>query len=308
MVVSVTDDASATTRRRFLAGITAGAGGGVGAGCLAMGGSVETVSMLAAGSLQTALEHGLGPDLDARLQAETRGSAVLARQVAAGQKDPDVVAVADVALFESPLDPSWHATFATNAVVLAYNPETAGGRRVAAAAPDEWYRPLLEETVRLGRTDPDLDPLGYRTLFALELATDHYGTAAALREVVPSRDQLYPETQLVSQLETGSVDAAFVYRNMAVERGYDYVSLPEAVDLSDPDGADQYATTSYELPDGTVVLGAPIRYGATVRRGTDAVFDVFGALVDGAYLTEFGFSVPGKYPQFTDDAPKRVAN
>jgi molybdate/tungstate transport system substrate-binding protein len=307
VVSLVSEDGLKTTRRGFLAGVTA-VGTSAGSGCLGSADTGETVSILAAGSLTNALENGLVSRLDADLQVETRGSAQLARQVAAGQKDPDIVAVADDSLFESTLDPEWYAAFATNALVLAYNPETSGGQRVAASAPDEWYRPLLEGEVSLGRTDPDLDPLGYRTLFALELATDYYGTDVALREAVPGADQRYPETQLVSQLETGSIDAAFAYRNMAVERGYERVDLPPEVDLSDPRYADRYATTSYELPDGTVVTGGPIRYAATARRQSEAVVDVFEACVDGSYLEPFGFSLPERYPQFTGNVWDEIAH
>jgi len=297
-------DRRPTSRRRVLAGAAAGLG--LGAGCLASAGGEERVSMLAAGSLATALEHGLEPRLDASLRVEARGSLELARQVAAGQKDPDVVAVADESLFGSILESAWYASYATNGVVLAYNPDTDGGRRIAAASPDAWYEPLLEESVTLGRTDPALDPLGYRTLFTLELASAHYGTPDALHEAIPRRNQLYPETQLIGQLETGSIDAAFAYRNMAVERDYAYVDLPPEIDLSEPRYTDRYASVSYEAADGTVIRGGPIRYAATARSNDVATLDVFEASIEGEYLEEFGFSVPDDYPRFTQHAPESV--
>jgi molybdate/tungstate transport system substrate-binding protein len=264
--------------------------------------------MLAAGSLNNALEHGLRALVDATLEVEAHGSARVARLVADGQKDPDVVSVADVALFDSPLRPDWYAEFATNSVVVAYNADTEGGRRVADAGTDGWYRPLLSGDVSLGRTDPDLDPLGYRTLFALELATDHYGTEANLREAIPEREQLYPETQLVSQFETGAIDAAFTYRNMAVERGYDYVELPPEIDLSDPDRTEAYATADYELPSGKVVTGGLVSYGSTLRNQSPAARAVFDAHVAGDYLTDFGFVIPDEYPRYTGDVPDAVAD
>ncbi len=263
--------------------------------------------MLAAGSLNDALENGLRPRVDARLRVEAHGSARVARLVAAGTKDPDVVALADVALFDAPLDPPWYAEFATNAVVLAYDADSEGGQRVADAAPGRWYRPLRSDAVSLGRTDPDLDPLGYRTLFALELATDHYGLDTDLRAAIPRREQIYPETQLLSQFETGSIDAAVTYRSMAEERGYDYVSLPPEVDLSSPRFADRYAAVSYELPSGRVVAGAPISYGATIRHDSAPVRDVFARATAGDYLDEFGFAVPDDYPRFTGTVPDGVA-
>ena len=300
-------DDPVTDRRSVLAGV-GGLLSGLG-GCGGVTGSGDrppTVSLLAAGSLNNAVENGLRPAVEARLQTEAHGSARGARLVESGGKDPDILSLADVALFETPLDAAWYAEFATNALVVAYDPATEGGQRVAAA--DRWYDPLVAGDVTLGRTDPALDPLGYRALFMLELATTYYDTDSNLRETVPSREQIFPETQLVSQFETGAIDAAIAYRNMAVERGYDYVDLPPAIDLSDPEHADRYARVSYELPGGTVVRGGPISYGSTVRHRSDAVDSVFRSHVTGGYLTEFGLTVPDDYPRYTPHAPETLTN
>ena len=293
-------------RRAVLATVAAGLATGTGCVGGLAGAGEPAVSLLAAGSLNNAFEHGLAPSTDHEVQIEARGSAEAARLVADGVKDPDIVSLADVALFDGPLAPDWYAEFATNSLVLAYNAETAGGERVATAGRERWYEPLLADEVSLGRTDPDLDPLGYRTLFALELATEHYDLETELRTAIPERDQRFPETQLVSQFETGAIDAAFTYRNMAVERGYDYVDLPSAIDLGDPTAAETYASVSYELPSGKAVEGAPISYGSTIRRQSPAAFDVFEAQCQGAYLTEAGFGVPEDYPRFRGDAPEKL--
>jgi len=180
------------------------------------------------------------------------------------------------------------------------------GDRLASGEP--WYELLLDDDVSLGRTDPDMDPLGYRTLFCLELATSHYGTDRDLRVSVPQTDQIYPETQLVSQFETGAIDVAITYRNMAEERGYNYVDLPPEIDLSDPSQADRYAGASYELPDGTVVTGDVISYGSTVRTESAQAHDVFETHITGEYLHEFGFTVPDDYPRYTGNVPATVTN
>lgn len=293
------------SRRRTLTGMAVALGAAGCVGVSGVGSGPETVSMLAAGSLNNALENGLRPSIDTRLEVEAHGSAHVARLVATGAKTPDIVSLADVELFERLLDSPWYATFATNSLVLAYNPETEGGRLLADAGPGKWYRPLLAQALSLGRTDPDLDPLGYRTLFMLELATEHYGLDVDLRESIPRRDQLYPETQLIGGFETGSIDAAVAYRNMAVERGYDYIELPPEIDLSTPRFAERYSEPTYELPDGTVVSGGPIRYGSTVLRESRAAFDVFEQHTSGTYLGRFGFGVPDDYPHYTRDAPDR---
>jgi molybdate/tungstate transport system substrate-binding protein len=276
------------------------------AGCSGALGGTGAVSMLVAGSLNNAVENGLRPAVDAGLQPESQGSAEAARLVAGGEKDPDIVSLADVALFDSLLTPEWVAEFATNALVIAYDPETAAGRRLDSGA--AWYEVLLDGDTSLGRTDPDMDPLGYRTLFCLELATDHYGTDRNLREAVPQPDQRYPETQLVSQFETGAIDVAISYRNMAEERGYEYVDLPAAVDLSDPDRTDRYGMASYELSDGTVVSGDVISYSSTLRHDGGTASDVFRTHITGEYLTEFGFTVPDDYPRYTGNVPERITN
>ncbi len=176
----------------------------------------DAVSILAAGSLYNALENGLRSNVDRPLQIEAHGSVEVARLVAENQKTPDIIAVADTMLFDSPIHARWYATFATNALVLAYDPSTASGQRLEDAGRDSWYEVLGSEDVRLGRTDPDLDPLGYRSLFLLDLATDHYDTTRDLRANITHQDQLYPETQLLSQFETGGIDAAIAERSPGV--------------------------------------------------------------------------------------------
>ncbi len=266
-----------------------------------------TVAVLSAGSLQHALERGLEPAVDVPVRIESHGSATVARLIDEGQRDPDIVTVADTALFERPLSPPWYSVFTSNAVVLAYNPDTAGGRRVAGASPERWYEPLVEREVRLGRTDPDQDPLGYRTLFALELASRYYDDAPDLRERIPRREQIYPETGLLSRFETGSIDAAFAYRNMAVERDYEYVALPDEIDLGDPGYDDGwYSTVSYELPSGQVVRGGPIEYASTIRRMSDAARSVFAVHTTGSYLAESGFVGSDRFPRYEGAVPDEV--
>ncbi|MFB6256962.1 MAG: substrate-binding domain-containing protein [Haloplanus sp.] len=307
-------ETSGTTRRGFL--LAAGATGAVGlAGCTgartgagseapADDGGSSTVTILAAGSLQHALKTGLAPAVDVPTRIEAHGSATVARLIAEGQRDPDIVTLADTALFEDPLSPPWYSVFAGNAVVLAYNSDTDGGQRVADA--DRWYDPLVDGDVRLGRTDPDRDPLGYRTLFTLELAARHYADAPALRETVPHRRQVYPETALIGGFETGSIDAAFAYRNMAIERGYDYVDLPDRIDLSDPAHADWYSSVSYTLPSGQKIRGGPISYGSTVRHRSGAALSVFAAHTTGNYLADAGFLARRGFPRYEGEVPAGV--
>jgi len=295
-----------STRRRVLAGAASTAAAVV-SGCLGVTGGSQPVSVLSAGSLQNAFTTSLDEAASEDFTVEAYGSRHAAQLVDEGQRDPDVLALADTALFDDPLSAPWYATFAGNAVVLAYNPETDRGQRVADA--DQWYEPLLSSSVRLGRTDPDLDPLGYRTLLALELADEYYDVSS-LRERVIGDGQVYPETQLLTQFETGSIDGAFVYRNMAVEREYPFVELPDEVDLSAPSMADHYATATVTCPDGTTVEGAPVAYGVTLRGDREAAQSVFDTLVMSTdnYLTSHGFLDRDSYPTYHGNVPERISN
>ena len=318
-------DGSSTPRRRFL--LTAGAAAVTGiAGCTggdagAMttrtgtgtsrrdGGQSTTVAILAAGSLQHALENGLKPAVDVPVQVEAHGSGTVARMIAEGQRDPDIVTVADVALFEEPLSPPWYSVFTSNPVVIAYNPETEGGQRLADAGADRWYEPMASGDVSVGRTDPNLDPLGYRTLFTLELASRYYEDASKLQDRILRREQIYPETSLISQFETGSVDAAFAYRNMAAERDYEYINLPDQIDLSNPNYVDDwYETVSYTLSSGQEVHGGLVSYGSTIRKMSDAAVAVFDAHTTGEYLGEAGFLLRDQYPMYEGNPPSQVTD
>lgn len=285
-----------------------GVAGCVGSGFSRGGGGTSDgpVSILAAGSLQNALSNGLEPAVDVPVRVETHGSTTVARLVAAGKRDPDIVSVADVALFDQPLSPAWHSVFASNAIVVAYNPDTEGGKRLAEGA-GEWYDVLADDDVRIGRTDPDRDPLGYRTLFTLDLASRYYDDAANLRGRILQRDQIYPETALISRFESGAIDTAIAYRNMATERGYAYVDLPDRIDLSNPEHETEwYSTVSYTLPSGKTVRGGLIRYGSTIRNASDAALNVFAAHTTGSYLGEHGFVVRESFPTDEGNVPRRV--
>jgi len=286
----------APTRRDYLAGL-AGAAAGL-AGCTGRG--TAPVSVLAAGSLQGYLGETLPGVVEAPVETEAHGSATVARLVADGQRDPDVVVLADPALFAL-TGASWHAAVATNALALAYDPDSPVGRRLAAG--ERWFEVLLDAPGSVGRTDPDLDPLGYRTLFALQLAAARHDRPELLE--LPRADQIRPETALLSAFETGAVDTAMVYRSMADERDYPAVDLPAAVDLSDPARAAAYAEASYELP-GRVVRGDVIEYAVTRRRDRPAVRAVFGAVAAGDGLTDHGFTVPSSYPSYRGDVPLDV--
>ncbi|MFD1587373.1 extracellular solute-binding protein [Halorientalis brevis] len=239
----------------------------------------DRTTALVAGSLLAVANEVPGATVEAH------GSAAVRRLILDGHRDPDAVALADPTLFEGI---SSDATlFATNSLVLAYNPESD----VADDIRRDWQAAVQDPDVGVGRTDPDLDPLGYRTVMALELAANRTDIDA---DRVLANATTVPETDLLNVLEGGELDAAFAYRNMAVQRDLPAVSLPTWMNFSDPEAADQYGQVTYDLGDKTV-RGAPIRYGATAL--TEAGQSWIERLVTGTErLERMGFSVPQSYP------------
>jgi molybdate/tungstate transport system substrate-binding protein len=270
------------TRRDLLVGLGSTAvAGGLGAavyGSVA-GGADRTPSALVAGSLLGVATEVPGATVEAH------GSVAVRQLVRGDLRDPDAVALADPRLFEGLA--TQVTAFATNALVVAYNPDAAH----ADAVREDWAGAVQRSAVGVGRTDPAVDPLGYRTVMLLRLASEE-GLLDADRALENAR--LLPETDLANVLERGDLDAAFVYRNMAVERDLPYVSLPDRIDFSSPAAADSYARAAYDLDDRTV-RGQPIRYAATAL--TDAGQPWIDRLTGGrTRLDEAGFGVPESYP------------
>ncbi|WP_136688826.1 extracellular solute-binding protein [Halorhabdus amylolytica] len=299
------------SRRGFLAGAAA-LGGSLG-GCLASGAS--TVSVLSAGSLAAAFEERIGSAFagatDLEFQGTYYGSRAVMRLVVDGQRRPDVVVSADATLLRDRLRPAtttWDVVFATNALVIAYNPETEAGERLADGEP--WHAVLQSADGRVARTDPDLDPLGYRAIQLFDLAERYYdkpGLAGALRANTVIEPE---EPQLLAAVESGERAAAVAYRNMAHDWDVPAVELPPKLNFADPRLADHYATATYTTADGPTLSGRPIRYNATVPENADHPeagrrFVRFLAERP-ALLRESGLVVPDGVPNGHGDVPEGV--
>ena len=304
---------TSVTRRRVL-----GAGAALGltglAGCIA-GGTGPQVSVLSAGSLATLFNETVGPtfetETDYRYRGEFHGSNTVMRMVLEGQKQPDVVVSADAELLRETLYPdraSWDVVFASNAVVVVYNPDTAVGARLDAGEP--WYEVLRSADADIARSDPDLDPLGYRTVQLFELAERYYdepGLAAALREKLVIDPQ---ESHLLAAVETGDRAAAVAYENMAVDHDLPFRRLPPELNFADPTRADHYASATYTTDAGKTIEGTPILYNVTVpesaeRPAAGRAFVAF-LLANPSLLRENGLVVTDAFPRPHGAVPEGV--
>jgi molybdate/tungstate transport system substrate-binding protein len=179
-------------------------------------GRPATVSVLYAASLTAIMQRDLAPAFQAatgdRLVGLPGGSLALAHQIADGLQQADVFVSAapsaNAAL--GGRDPGWYVTFAAAPLVLGYNPGSPAARQAS------WPAILAVPGLRLGGTDPRLDPKGQLTQAYLQ----------AQHLAPPIR--VFPEEDLVGRLQAGQLDAAFFYRNEAVAAGIPYIALPAA--------------------------------------------------------------------------------
>jgi molybdate/tungstate transport system substrate-binding protein len=238
--------------------------------------SADTVVVYAAASLAVPIRVAL--DSFARrtgtvVQQENGASLELARRITELHRVPDVIALADEEVFPKllvPLATSWYARFARNRMVLAYTNRSAGAAGVATS---NWYRVLLRPDVRVGRSDPAMAPVGYRTLAVYRLAERFYrvpGLAARLEVRTPPALIRPNASELVALLQAGELDYIVDYESLARANHLRYLRLPREIDLGDPACSAQYARASVRVArrtDTVTYTGAPIVYGIGVPRG-----------------------------------------
>jgi molybdate/tungstate transport system substrate-binding protein len=209
------------------------------------------------------------PDL--QIEREAAGSRMCARKITDLHRPCDVMASADYTVIDTLLIPEhahWNIKFATNEMVIACLADSDNTNRITQ---NNWPDILLQKDVAFGRSDPDADPCGYRTVLVMRLAEKFYDRIG-LAEQILAKDQIYirpKEVDLLALLELGHLDYIFIYRSVAEQHRLEYLILPDEINLKNPAFADFYNTASVQLSGkepGTFVTrtGAPIIYGVTI--------------------------------------------
>lgn len=240
------------------------------------------VSVFYAGSLVDLFENDLAPAFERTTGraavGRPGGSVALARIIRDHLGTPDVFISADPAVNDllaprgTAPSAAWFLTLAGTSVVVAYAPRSPFAPRLrraaeAASGPDIWYRVLAAPGFRLGRTDPSLDPKGYRVILVLRLAEAYYhepGLAARLLGGEANPAQVFPEEGLLGRLASGQLDAGFFYLIEAAAQRLPYVALPDAVNLGSLAHRREYARVVYTDPSGRNHRGGPIVYTVTI--------------------------------------------
>lgn len=212
---------------------------------------------------------------DVEIKNTSAGSVELANDIAK-KGGCDVYLTADYKNIEDILKPDhadWNVQFVTNAMVLCYGKKAA---HASTITPFNWYKVLETSGVKLGHTNPNLDPGGYRALLVLKLAEAYYKQPGLYQKVMdnPGRrvsDGLNKKA-ITKLLKWGSMDYFFMYKSSALTDGFQYIDFPVEINLADPAFAETYATASLEIKDKdgnpVTITGEPIVYGCTIPKGT----------------------------------------
>jgi molybdate/tungstate transport system substrate-binding protein len=95
-----------------------------------------------------------------------------------------------------------------------------------------WYEVLADPGLKLGRTDPKLDPKGALTLELLKRAEAFYSKPGLSQQILGAPDnpaQVLPEETLVGRLQSGQIDVGFFYSTETSDARIPAIQLPDEI-------------------------------------------------------------------------------
>lgn len=227
--------------------------------------------MAFAGSLLYVDNEIIGPAFERSTGYSYRGrgggSFGLAREIRAGEIFPNVfesVGGAPVRLLE-PRFTTWYVRFATSPLVIAYNPRSRYAKVFEAVAHGkaplaDIFLAMAKPGFLLGRTNPGTDPQGRAFVMMVELAQRDLhlppGTVekilgkGALSGSGGNKSQIFAETALEAELQSGVLDAASAFLSEAIQLHLHYVALPAELNFGSPAFEHTYASATMKVPGG----------------------------------------------------------
>lgn len=203
--------------------------------CFAAG----TVNVLYAGSLVNIMEHSLGPAFEdatgEKFRGYAGGSKLLVNQIKGRLRAADVFISANPKLNAGLMGPAngnrvaWYVSFAESPLVIGCSPRSRFGAEFNSRP---WYQVLQEPGIRIGRTDPKLDPKGALTVTLMKSAEAFYRQQGLAEHVLGTDDnaaQVFPEEALLGRLQSGQLDCGFFYSTETSDAGISAVKLPESI-------------------------------------------------------------------------------
>ncbi len=213
---------------------------------------------------------------------EAAGSRACARKITDIHKPADVMASAAYKVIDNLLIPKYakfDAHFVTNEMAIVYTDKSKYADKINSK---NWPEIFLKKGVKIGHSNPNLDPCGYRAILVTKLAGIYYkipnfyerlmgyGDSYTAGEENRNKIIVRPkETDLLGLLEAGAYDYLYIYKSVAKQHHLKYITLPPQVSLKSKKYADFYKKVSFKITGkkpGTWIVkrGSPMIYGITV--------------------------------------------
>ncbi len=242
-------------------------------------GETVTLHVIHAGSLTLPVQElskaFMAKHPEVRILSEAWGSKQGARRIIDLENPADVFLSADYMVIENMLIPdhaSWYLPFATNELAIVY---TERSRYADKINQDNWKDILMRPDVAYGRSNPDQDPCGVRSVFAIKLTEKKYNIPGfASQMLAKDTENIRPkETDLIALLEVNQVDYIFLYKSVAIQHGLKYLELSDSLNLGNFALNDWYRSVQTETlctrPGETITeYGEAMVYGLTIPHKT----------------------------------------
>lgn len=239
------------------------------------------VNVFYAGSLVNLNENLVGPAFAGAsgytYLGKSAGSGAIANQIKGKLATPDVVEFADPTVNTTLMGAangnyvSWYLTYATSQLVIGFDPKSAVAKKFVEVQKRKlpFYRALQQKGLKIGRTDPNIDPKGYRALWMANLTQKLYhlrGFERKLFGAAENASQVFPEETLVARILTGQVNAGVFYLSEVRDLGIPYIVLPPQVNFGSTKAkyVKQYGTQHFTTSAGQTVTGGTIEYTITI--------------------------------------------
>ena len=224
----------------------------------------STVNVLYAGSLVNLMERSAGPAFEQksgdRFQGYAGGSNKVANEIKGKLRRGDVFVSANPKVDDQLMGQAngdwvqWYFAFAESPLVIGYNPSS---RFASDLKNKSWYEVLAEPGLKLGRTDPKLDPKGALTIELLKRAEAFYSKPNLSQQIIGQPDnpaQVLPEETLIGRLQSGQLDVGFFYSTETSDAKIPAINLPDQItpkahytvtilrDAPNPAGAERFVS------------------------------------------------------------------
>ncbi len=208
---------------------------------------------------------------EVRILSEAWGSKTGARRVIDLENPADVFLSADYMVIENMLIPehaSWYIPFATNEMAIVYTDKSKFAQEIST---ENWMDILLRSDVKYGRSNPDQDPCGVRSVFTVKLAEKKHAREGFAKDILnKDRENIRPkETDLIALLEINQLDYIFLYKSVAVQHGLRFLKLSDSLSMGNfslNDWYRQVQTTTLGTKPGETITehGEAMVYGLTI--------------------------------------------